>query len=118
MELAVVARRAVAVLEEKGLAVERVYLGTFLSALEMAGVSLSVLPVDDDRLARLDAATEAPAWPNAAARPRARQTSAPEPTASERVALWPAERGVPDSAGDNVRRARNPAGRGCSRVRG
>src|SRR5262249_59835213 len=49
MELAVVARRAVAVLEGRGLAVERVYLGTFLSALEMAGVSLSVLPVDHPR---------------------------------------------------------------------
>src|SRR5262245_12742117 len=72
MELAVVARRAVAVLEGHGLTVERVYLGTFLSALEMAGVSLSVLSVDGARLARLDAPTDAPAWPNAAARPRGR----------------------------------------------
>src|SRR5205823_3138625 len=47
MELAVVARRAVAVLEGRSLTVERVYVGTFLSALEMAGVSLSVLVVDD-----------------------------------------------------------------------
>ena len=36
-----------------GQAVERVYLGTFLSALEMAGVSLTVLPVTpEDRSAR------------------------------------------------------------------
>jgi dihydroxyacetone kinase len=70
MELAVVTRQAVSVLEGQELAVERVYLGTFLSALEMAGVSLSVLPVDDGRLALLDAPTDAPAWPNAAARPR------------------------------------------------
>ena len=33
----------------------------------MAGISLSLLRVDDDRLARLDAATDAPAWPKAAA---------------------------------------------------
>jgi dihydroxyacetone kinase len=79
MELAVVTRRAVAVLEGRGLAVERVYLGTFLSALEMAGVSLSVLPVDDRRLAHLDAPTEAPAWPNAAARPRRRSSPVVEP---------------------------------------
>jgi dihydroxyacetone kinase len=72
LELAIVARRAIAVLEGRGLAVERVYLGTFLSALEMAGISLSVLPVDEKRLALLDAATEAPAWPNNASRPRAR----------------------------------------------
>jgi dihydroxyacetone kinase len=72
MELAVAARRALAVLEGRGLAVERVYLGTFLSALEMAGLSLSVLPINDARLARLDAPTDAPAWPNAANRPRRR----------------------------------------------
>jgi dihydroxyacetone kinase len=77
MELAVVARRAVAVLESRGAVVERAYLGTFLSALDMAGVSLSVLPVDDERLAHLDAPTDAPAWPNAAARPR-RRASPPE----------------------------------------
>jgi dihydroxyacetone kinase len=77
MELAIVARRAVPVLEKRGFTVERVYAGTFLSALEMAGMSLSVLPVDDTRLARLDAATDAPAWPNAAARPRRRKPASP-----------------------------------------
>ncbi len=79
MELAIAARRAVAVLEGKGLAVERVYLGTFLSALEMAGVSLSVLAVDEARLALLDAPTDAPAWPNTAAWPRTRTAPSPEP---------------------------------------
>jgi dihydroxyacetone kinase len=78
MELAIVTRRAVAVLRSRGLVIERVYLGTFLSALEMAGISLSVLPVDDKRLARLDAPTEAPAWTGAAARPRARTAPPPE----------------------------------------
>ncbi|WP_406698928.1 dihydroxyacetone kinase subunit DhaK [Singulisphaera sp. Ch08] len=63
MELLIVARSALATLESLEVRVERVYLGTFLSALEMAGVSLSVLRVDDARLARLDAATDAPAWP-------------------------------------------------------
>jgi triose/dihydroxyacetone kinase / FAD-AMP lyase (cyclizing) len=80
MELAIVARHAVGVLEQSGKRVERVYAGTFLSALEMAGVSLTVFPVDDQRLARLDAPADAPAWPNAAARPRSRSTTAsPEP---------------------------------------
>ena len=58
MELAIVARRAVVALEGRGLLLERAYVGTFLSALEMAGVSLSILRVDDRRLARLDAPTE------------------------------------------------------------
>jgi dihydroxyacetone kinase len=74
MELAVVGRHAVNVLEERhGLHVERVYAGTFLSALEMAGVSLSLISLDDRRLARLDAPATAPGWPNAAAQPRARR---------------------------------------------
>jgi dihydroxyacetone kinase len=81
MELAIVTRRAVAVLRDRGLVIERVYLGTFLSALEMAGVSLSVLPVDDKRLARLDAPTEAPAWTGAAAvRTRVRTAPPPRPS--------------------------------------
>jgi len=77
MELAIVARRAVEHLEGKGVSVERAYLGTFLSALEMAGVSLSVLRVDENRLARLDAETDAPAWPNPAAVSRPRSPAPP-----------------------------------------
>jgi dihydroxyacetone kinase len=69
--------------------VARAYLGTFLSALDMAGVSLSVLPVDDERLAHLDAATDAPAWPNAAAQPR-RRAAPEEPPQSRRPAHPPA----------------------------
>jgi len=64
MELAIVARHAVPFLESRGFTVERVYAGTFLSSLDMAGVSVSVLGVDDERLRWLDAATTAPAWPN------------------------------------------------------
>ena len=66
LELAIVARGALIQLAEAGLTVERTYAGTFLSALEMGGVSLSVLGLDAKRLARLDAPTLAPAWPNAA----------------------------------------------------
>jgi len=62
MELAIVARHAMAVLRARGLTVERAWTGTFMSALEMPGVSLSLLRVDDERLALLDAATAAPAW--------------------------------------------------------
>ncbi|MGH9695841.1 MAG: dihydroxyacetone kinase subunit DhaL, partial [Bryobacteraceae bacterium] len=67
MELAIVARRALAALRERELVVERVYSGTFVSSLDMAGVSISVLKADDSRLRWLDAPTSAPAWPNAAA---------------------------------------------------
>ena len=63
MELAIVARRALQVLRERGLNVERAWCGSFMTALEMPGMSLSLLSVDDGRLARLDATTGAPAWP-------------------------------------------------------
>ncbi|MFB1480755.1 dihydroxyacetone kinase subunit DhaL [Corallococcus sp. RDP092CA] len=63
MELAIVTRRALVFLADRGVKVERAWQGTFLSALEMPGCSLTVLKVDGARLARLDASTQAPAWP-------------------------------------------------------
>jgi dihydroxyacetone kinase len=65
MELAIVARHAVGFLESNGFTVERIFAGTFLSSLDMAGISISVLGVNDERLRWLDATTAAPAWPNA-----------------------------------------------------
>ncbi len=64
MELAIVARHAVPYLETKGFIVERIYAGSFLTSLDMAGISISLLGVDDDRLRWLDTPTTAPAWPN------------------------------------------------------
>ena len=66
MELAIVASHAVQFVEDKGFTVERAYAGTFLSSLDMAGVSISVLGVTEEWLRWLDAETTAPAWPNAA----------------------------------------------------
>ncbi|CAI6004645.1 unnamed protein product [Closterium sp. NIES-65] len=87
MEVMIAAGKAVAQLQvEHGLAVERVYAGHFMTSLDMSGLSLSVLKVDDQVLQRLDAPTQpaplllkvddqvlqrldaptlAPAWPNA-----------------------------------------------------
>ncbi|MBI0326155.1 dihydroxyacetone kinase subunit DhaL [Burkholderia plantarii] len=62
-ELDIVAGAALRVLGARGVKVERAWAGTFLSALDMAGVSLTLLRVDDARLAWLDAPTAAPAWP-------------------------------------------------------
>ncbi|MDB5575656.1 MAG: dihydroxyacetone kinase, DhaK subunit [Bradyrhizobium sp.] len=64
MEMYIVARRALAYLAEENIEVERAWCGSFLTALEMAGCSLSLMRVDDLRLARLDAATHASAWPS------------------------------------------------------
>ena len=64
MELAIVARHVTPFLENRGFAVERIYAGTFLSSLDMAGISISVLGLNDEWLRWFDAATAAPAWPN------------------------------------------------------
>jgi triose/dihydroxyacetone kinase / FAD-AMP lyase (cyclizing) len=64
MELAIVARRVVPFLQGEGFTVERIYAGTFLSSLDMAGISISVMGMNDDSLRRLDTDTDARAWPN------------------------------------------------------
>jgi dihydroxyacetone kinase len=62
-ELGIVAGSALRYLAARRIQVERAWAGTFLSALEMAGVSLTLLRVDDQRLAWLDAASHTSAWP-------------------------------------------------------
>jgi dihydroxyacetone kinase len=69
-ELAIMCRAATACLRAAGMCVARLYCGAFMTSLDAAGVSLSLLRVDDARLlARLDAATDAPAWPHHAGKP-------------------------------------------------
>ncbi|MCO5548200.1 hypothetical protein L7F22_001657 [Adiantum nelumboides] len=75
MELMIVAGKAVAQLQlDYGLAVDRVYTGSFMTSLDMKGFSLSVLKVDDSILSRLDSPTRAPAWPVAVDGPRPQTT--------------------------------------------
>jgi dihydroxyacetone kinase len=60
MELAIAARKALAQLRASGLHVARAWSGNLMTALEMPGISLSLLVIDEVQLARLDAATDAP----------------------------------------------------------
>lgn len=76
-ELDIVARGAVSQLRDRGATVERLWVGRFLTALDMPGVSVSLLPVDDERLALLDDPAETPAWPA----PHQGQVAAPEEVA-------------------------------------
>lgn len=62
MELAIVARHALARLRREGIEVPRAWCGNYLTAIEMPGCSLSLLRLDADRLALLDAPGHAPAW--------------------------------------------------------
>lgn len=63
MELAVVSRAALANLRGRGIAVERAWTGNFMTAIEMPGVSLTVLPLDEQRNGLFDDATDVPVWP-------------------------------------------------------
>ena len=65
MELAIVARRTLQSLRDRGFRPVRAYTGNYMTALEMPGISLSLLPVDAGRLSLLDAPTGASAWTSA-----------------------------------------------------
>lgn len=62
LEMNIVAREAIAYLESHGVDVDRAYCGSYVTSLEMAGVSLTVLHSDDTIKRCLDAPTNAPGW--------------------------------------------------------
>nr|KAF6275630.1 triokinase and FMN cyclase [Myotis myotis] len=64
LELGIVADAAVRTLEGRGVKVARALVGTFMSSLEMPGLSLTLLLVDEPLLKLIDAETTASAWPN------------------------------------------------------
>jgi dihydroxyacetone kinase len=97
MELAILARHAVSFLESKGFIVERIYAGTFLSSLDMAGISFSVLGVDDERLAGLDSVTNAPAWPNASKQKPGKPETIVNDVAKQATAVTPGVRSEANS---------------------
>ncbi|NXA13688.1 TKFC cyclase, partial [Sapayoa aenigma] len=55
--------------ESRGIRVARALVGSFMTALEMAGVSLTLMVVDEELLGLVDAKTTAMAWPNVPAGP-------------------------------------------------
>ncbi|WP_249690922.1 dihydroxyacetone kinase family protein [Stappia sp. WLB 29] len=63
LELMIVAGNALDDLSRRGVKVARVWAGNFMTALEMPGCSLSLMPLDDELSALIDQETAAPAWP-------------------------------------------------------
>ncbi|XP_051049901.1 triokinase/FMN cyclase [Phodopus roborovskii] len=87
LELSIIADAAIRLLEGRGVKVARALVGTFMSALEMSGVSLTLMLVDEPLLKLIDAETTATAWPHMAKvsvtgrkRIRAAPTEPPEVT--------------------------------------
>ncbi len=66
MELAIIARAVADQVQRHGLELQRLWAGLVMTSLEMAGASVTLLPVDDERLALLDAPTASLAWPGGA----------------------------------------------------
>lgn len=62
LELQIVARHALATLRSRGFAPVRAWVGNYMTALEMPGVSLSVLCLDDELIELLDAPSQVAAW--------------------------------------------------------
>lgn len=64
MELAVAARAVVRELALRRIEPVRLWAGQVMTSMDMAGISVSMLPIEDDRvLAALDADTSTRAWP-------------------------------------------------------
>ncbi len=63
LETGVLFAEAVKQLGERGIEVTRSLVGRVTTALDMAGASLTVMPLDDELLALWDAPTAAPGWP-------------------------------------------------------
>lgn len=61
MELYLMNRRVHEALEAKGIKVYRTYVGNYMTSIEMAGASVSLLKLDDEMKALLDAPADTPA---------------------------------------------------------
>jgi dihydroxyacetone kinase/dihydroxyacetone kinase-like protein len=59
-ELYVLYRRVAQLAEDIGVTIEKNYVGEYATSLEMAGASISVLKLDDERLALLNAPADSP----------------------------------------------------------
>ncbi|TYP58849.1 dihydroxyacetone kinase subunit DhaK [Thermosediminibacter litoriperuensis] len=62
MELLILNRKASQILEDKGIKVYRTYVGEFMTSLEMAGASITLLKLDDELKSLLDAPADTPAF--------------------------------------------------------
>lgn len=63
LEISVIAEEVHRQLELRSIIVKRFMFGTFVTALDGPGFSVTVLGLDDELLSLLDAPTTAPSWP-------------------------------------------------------
>ncbi len=69
MEMQIIGGCAIKAARRHGLEIDAIWVGSFLTALDMQGCSISLLKLDDDLLVSLNAPTLAPYWPGRAVKP-------------------------------------------------
>jgi phosphoenolpyruvate---glycerone phosphotransferase subunit DhaK len=62
MELYVANRKVAEILAAKGIQVAKTFVGNYMTSLEMAGLSVSVLKLDEELKSLLLAPADTPAW--------------------------------------------------------
>lgn len=62
LELTIIAKEALEYLASLKVVVKRCYVGAFVTSMEMAGVSLTIMLLNDEKIKYLDAPCSAPAW--------------------------------------------------------
>jgi dihydroxyacetone kinase-like protein len=61
LELYVIYRKLAEILDERGVAIERNLVGNYITSLEMAGCSITLLKLDDELIRLWDAPVHTPA---------------------------------------------------------
>ncbi|XP_078405077.1 triokinase/FMN cyclase isoform X2 [Cetorhinus maximus] len=102
LELSIVAKSAVKYLESKEVVIERAYIGSLMTSLEMGGTSLTLMHVDSEQLKLLDSRSSAPGWPNAGKHRLARKCKT-----LNAPSLEPENTGTPPESGPFVDKARS-----------
>ena len=105
MELSILARASINSLRRRGVEVARAWSGTFLSALDMPGFSLSVMAVDEERLRFLDSETRAASWPGPGRIGRKAPDACVHARLAEPASVIALTKVEPDEVGRGVRRA-------------
>lgn len=108
MEISIATREAVGAARLAGLRIERLWSGTFLTALDMAGCSITAVKLTPQLIEAFDAATDAPAWPGPGRSDGTARSipAASEPPATGRPARKPAPALVTQVLSEVVRAVR------------
>jgi triose/dihydroxyacetone kinase / FAD-AMP lyase (cyclizing) len=113
LEMGAATHAAIAATRKLGCCLSRVYTGTFMTSLDMHGLSVSLLRLPagargDGWLQALDACTDAPAWPKHAGRYDAGKAAVPVPTGTAITGRQIEQAALGDSTPENAQSMDTP----------